>query len=66
MKANKFLKPLTVTVACVVAIGFLLLLVDEGTITGKITAGTGTASTAVPLSFLILDFILYFYGCICK
>lgn len=44
MVLKSLLKPLTITVACILAAGFLLLLVDESTITGKVTAVT-SAST---------------------
>ena len=62
MKINKFIKPLMVTVAAVMTVGFLLLLVDESTITGKVTANSGGAvasSFGINLSiFLVFVFVI--------
>ena len=44
MVLKNLLKPLTITLVCILAVSFLLLLVDETTITGKVTAVTGTST----------------------
>ena len=44
MVMKNLLKPLTITIACILAVSFLLLLVDDNTITGKVTAVTSDST----------------------
>ena len=69
MMLNRFIKSLTVTVSCVLAVGFLLLLVDEGSITGKFAAVADAPITASTTSvnvwvFVILIFFIIVAGLI--
>jgi|GEM_PF-7010276 len=61
MALNKFIKSLTVTISCILAAGFLLLLVDEGTITGKFAAVTGSSIVAPTTGVNIWLFTVFIF-----